>query len=213
MAAGLRERKKLRTHQLIFEAAARLFEARGFDGVTISEVAHEADVSEMTVYKHFPTKEDLVFSGLIAFEERLVDAVRERAPGESPLDACRRLLLDSSRLESDAVAELIRKGAVLMRGSAALQTRELQVMNAYTEQLAELLAEETAAAPDDVEPRSVAQALIGTHRALVLHIRHQVLAGRHGPQLAAGARAQAAHAFARLDRGLAEFAVRPLAVS
>src|SRR5262245_1292660 len=53
---GLRDRKKQQTRQLIFETAARLFAARGFDVVTVAEVARAADVSEMTVFNYFPTR-------------------------------------------------------------------------------------------------------------------------------------------------------------
>lgn len=57
---GLRERKKQRTRELIAETARRLFSARGFDRVTVAEIARAAEVSEQTVFNYFPTKEDLV---------------------------------------------------------------------------------------------------------------------------------------------------------
>ena len=57
---GLRERKKLRTRQLIAETAMRLFVERGFDAVPVAAVARAAEVSEATVFNYFPTKEDLV---------------------------------------------------------------------------------------------------------------------------------------------------------
>ena len=68
-AQGLRERKKLQTRELIAETARRLFAERGFEAVTVAEVARAADVAEKTVFNYFPTKEDLVYWRLESFEE------------------------------------------------------------------------------------------------------------------------------------------------
>jgi AcrR family transcriptional regulator len=209
ISTGLRERQKQQTRQVIFETATRLFAERGFDAVTVAEVARAADVSEMTVFNHFSTKEDLCFAGMEFFEERLLDAVRERAEGVSALAAFRRLILDgSSRLAAAENAEMIANAAALIGGSATLQTREREIVARYTQQLAELLAAETGARPGDVEPWAVASALMGAHRALVAYVRSSVLAGRRGPRLAAQARSQAMRAFARLESGLAGYAIR-----
>jgi AcrR family transcriptional regulator len=207
---GLRERKKRQTRQLIFETASRLFAERGFDAVTVAEVARAADVSEVTVFNYFPTKEDLFFSGMEVFEEQLLEAVRWRASGESALGAFRRLLLNSfARIAADENAAVIAKAAALINASPALQAREREVAARYTQLLAATLADETSAAADAVEPWAVASALMGAHRALVAHVRNRALAGRHGRQLAADARAEAIHGFVRLERGLAGYAVRP----
>src|SRR4029453_6537193 len=90
---GLRERKKQQTRQLIADTARRLFAERGFDGVTVAEVAREADVAEKTVFNYFPTKEDLFYSRLEACEEELLEAIREREPGQTVLTAFRGFLL------------------------------------------------------------------------------------------------------------------------
>src|SRR3954453_13012093 len=90
---GLRERKKAQTRQLIAETARRLFAERGFEAVRVSEVAEAADVSDATVFNYFPSKEDLFYSGLEAFEEELLSAIRDREPGESVLDAFARFVL------------------------------------------------------------------------------------------------------------------------
>jgi AcrR family transcriptional regulator len=204
---GLRQRQKQQTRQLIFETASRLFAERGFDAVTVAEVARAADVSDMTVFNHFPTKEDLCFAGMEFFEERLLDAVRKRAAGVSALEAFRRPVVDGcSQLAAKEHAELIAKAAALIGGSPTLQVREREIVARYTQRLAELLAAETGAHPDDVEPQGVAGALMGTHRALVAYVRRSVLAGRRGPKLAADTRSQAKRAFARLDSGLADYA-------
>ena len=80
-------------------------------------------------------------------------------------------------------------------------------MARYTQALARLLAEETGREAADVEAHAVASALMGVHRALVAHVRARVLAGWRGPQLAADARSQAIRALARLESGLAGYAV------
>lgn len=84
---GRRERKKAVTRQRIVDAALELFVARGFDAVSVREVADLADVSPTTVFSYFPQKEALLF-----FEEddqrmRLVAAVTDRAAGASISDA------------------------------------------------------------------------------------------------------------------------------
>src|SRR3954469_12316534 len=90
---GLRERKKLRTRQLIAETARRPFAERGFDRVTVAEIAREAEVAQATVFNYFPTKEDLFYSRLEAFEEGLLTAIRERPPGQGVLAAFGAFLL------------------------------------------------------------------------------------------------------------------------
>ncbi len=80
-AVGRRERKKAATRAAILDAATALFLERGFDGVSVREIADKADVSPKTVFTHFPQKEALVFSDEDERHERLVAAVTGRAPG------------------------------------------------------------------------------------------------------------------------------------
>ena len=87
MATGLRERKKQQTRELIAETARRLFSERGFERVSVAEIARVADVSEKTVFNYFPTKEDLVYWRLESFEDELLARSVRRAAGESVLDA------------------------------------------------------------------------------------------------------------------------------
>lgn len=207
---GLRERKKRQTRALIAAAAHRLFSDRGFDAVTVAEVARAADVSEGTVYNYFPTKEDLFYGGMEAFEAELVDAVRDRPVGEPVLDAFRRFVLDSlGRLANEEVPDVVATAARLVAASRALQAREREIVAHYTDALAALVAQEAEAPADDVEASAAAAALMGVQRALVAYVRAQVLDGRHGPELAADARAQAERAFARLETGLAGYTPRP----
>ncbi|MFD7871979.1 TetR/AcrR family transcriptional regulator [Microbacterium sp. NPDC059771] len=78
---GRRERKKAATRKNISDVATRMFLERGFDNVSIREVADAADVSPTTVFAHFPQKEALVFDEDDEQRDRLVAAVRDRRTG------------------------------------------------------------------------------------------------------------------------------------
>jgi AcrR family transcriptional regulator len=93
--AGLRERKKARTRRVIADAAARLFAERGYEQVTVSDVARAAEVSEQTVYNYFQTKEQLVTDLHEHFQEELDRLIRTRHPGTSSAAAIRELVLDT----------------------------------------------------------------------------------------------------------------------
>jgi AcrR family transcriptional regulator len=200
---GLRERKKQRTRQLLAETARRLFEERGFDAVTVAEVARVADVSEGTVFNYFPTKEQLFYGQMERFEARLVDAVRSRPEGESPLEAFRRVIVEGGdRLAADEVADVIASAGRIVEASPALQAREREIVAEHTEALAELLAAEAGAEPGDVGSQVVAGTLMTVHRVLVDDVRRAVLQGERGPALAERLRSNAERAFARVERGL-----------
>ena len=87
--AGLRERKKQRTRQLIADTAARLFAEHGYEHVAVSDVARAAEVSEPTVYNYFPTKDQLVLDRDEELRDRLTQLIRARSPGVSPAAALR----------------------------------------------------------------------------------------------------------------------------
>lgn len=206
---GLRERKKQQTRAHIAETAQRLFAERGFDAVTVAEVAGEADVSEGTVFNYFPTKEDLFYSGMDVFEARVIDAVRDRPVGESVLAAFREVVMAGiPHLAEDETADVVATAADTVRSSRSLQAREREIAAHYTAELAALIAEETRRPTDDVEPAAVAAALMGVQRALVAYVHASVRAGRRGAKLAGGTRAQAKRAFARLENGLGDYARR-----
>jgi AcrR family transcriptional regulator len=208
---GLRERKKQRTRELIADSAWQLFAERGFDRVTVAEVARAADVSEATVFNYFPTKEDLVYGRMEAFEEELLRAVRERPAGESILAAFGGFVLEPRGLlasKDEGAAEGLATIARVITGSPALVARERQIFASYTESLAALITGETGAAAGDVEPWVAANSLIGVHRALIDYVRREVLAGRHSTRLAREVRSQGTRALARLEQGLGRYAVK-----
>jgi AcrR family transcriptional regulator len=90
-ASERRTRKRLRTRQAISDVATRLFFERGFDQVTIDEIADAADVGRMTVFNHFPRKEDMFFDREDEMRDIAFAAVRERDVGTSPVQALKAL--------------------------------------------------------------------------------------------------------------------------
>jgi AcrR family transcriptional regulator len=208
---GLRERKKLQTRQLIAATARRLFAERSFESVTVADVARAADVSEATVFNYFPTKEDLFYSGLEAFEEELLTTIRERDPGESVVAAFGRFVSEPRGLLAARDPEAVERLAAISRvivESPALLAREQRIFAGYTDSLAALLAEETNADAGDVRPWVAANALMGVHRAVVDYTRRAIVAGARNPQLARRVRAQTKQALALLEDGLGDYATK-----
>jgi AcrR family transcriptional regulator len=208
---GLRERKKQRTRQLIADTARRLFAERGFEAVPVAEIARAAEVSEATVFNYFPTKEDLLYSRLEAFEEELLSSIRDRAPGESVLSAFARFITTPRGLLAAEDPEQLEHLAAITRvitESPSLLAREQQVYADYTDALAALLAAETGADANDTEPWIIAHTLIGLHQAVVDYSRREIRAGTRNPTLARRVRRQAGQAVALLSHGLAEYGVR-----
>jgi AcrR family transcriptional regulator len=208
---GLRERKKERTRALIAETARRLFAARGFEAVSVAEIAREAEVSEATVFNYFPTKEELVYSRFEAFEQEMLAAIRDRPQGESITATFARFISKPGGLLASRDPDEVDKLAGINRmiaESPALLARERQIFDRYTGSLAALIAEETGARADSIEPWAVANALIGVHRASVDFARQRIVAGARNPGLARSVRRQISQALAALDRGLADYDVK-----
>jgi AcrR family transcriptional regulator len=182
--------------------------------VTVAEIARESDVAEKTVFNYFPTKEDLFYSRLEAFEEEMLTAIREREPGESALDAFgsfilqRRGVLAFGDARDPEATEQLRTITRTITDSPALVARERQVFARYTDSLAALLAEETGAPTGSVEPVVAATALLGAHRALIDYVRRRALAGDSASAIGRGVRTEAKRALALLERGLGDYARR-----
>lgn len=209
---GLRERKKQRTRLLIADTARRLFAERGFEAVSVAEVARAAEVSEATVFNYFPTKEDLVFQGLASFETELLAAIRERSAGEGAVAAFGRFVLQARGFLAaggEASTQELIGISRMIAASPALVARERQILARYAGSLAELLAEETGAAPGDLRPRVVADALIGVHAALIGYVRQRLVDEPvHVAALARDVQEQGEQALALLAQGMAGYAVK-----
>jgi hypothetical protein len=111
-------------------------------------------------------------------------------------------------LRDEEATEQLRTITRVITGSPGLLAREREVMARYTDALAALLAEQTGAGAGSVEPRVVAAALIGIHRSLIDYVRRRTVEGGKAPEIAREVRREAKRAFARLERGLADYAVK-----
>jgi AcrR family transcriptional regulator len=102
-AETLRERKKRMTSEAIFQQAKRMFDERGYDNVTVAEIADAANISVKTLFTYIRSKEDLIFNDAPTMLDQILAAVRERPAGASGLDAVIATMLAAARREPDGI--------------------------------------------------------------------------------------------------------------
>ncbi|MGW2372036.1 MULTISPECIES: TetR/AcrR family transcriptional regulator [Kitasatospora] len=204
---GLRELKKQQTRELLADTAMELFAERGFEQVTVVEVARAAGVSPNTVFNYFPTKEDLFFDRQDEVVAHLAEVVRRRPAGSSAADAVRADLRAGVADGEPTVGLNPEMGTFwrIIADSPALRARLLELGERAEAALAAVLAEESGADPKDPLPRVMAGALAGAHRAVLAEIRRAMVAGE--PAVAVRERVEAAveRAFGLLGSGLAGY--------
>jgi AcrR family transcriptional regulator len=206
---GARELRRQETRAKIVDAAAELFAERGFDAVSVMEIARRAGVVEKTVFNHFPVKEGLVFDADPPMRAALLEAVRRRPAGESVSAAAGSFVVGAvSLLGSPEAATGLAQMARVIRGSRTLQVREREILGELTNALAQLIAEETGAQGDQVEPWLAAHAVLGLYASLLELARDRVLAGVGGLELSAELRRQGRRGLSLLQFGLAGYAKR-----
>lgn len=135
----MRERKKAATRQALADAALTLFLERGFDRVTVAEIAEAADVSVATLFKHFPSKEALLFDRDADREAALISAVRDREPGSSILDSLRALFVAGRESPPDADLQQFR---ALVAGTPSLREYLTRMWARHIDALARTIAED-----------------------------------------------------------------------
>ncbi|MFS0694597.1 TetR/AcrR family transcriptional regulator [Streptomyces nitrosporeus] len=180
MTEGLRERKKRRTRQQLSDVATGLFLERGFDAVTIAEIARAADVSVNTVYNYFPAKEDLFLDHGRDIVERLSRYVRGRADGESAADAVLREL--RVRVEGVSPAVGLMEGydrfMRVVQDADSLKARLWHIQQEALLDLERTLLAEPGAGRDPRTAELVAGQLSWVHGTLTAYIGREMAAGR-----------------------------------
>lgn len=204
---GLRERKKLRTRQQISEVALRLFLARGFDAVSVADVAAAAEVSKPTLFRYFPSKEDLVIDRVADHREESARVVRDRRAGEPPLAALHRheleLLADRDPITGLCDHPTTIALRQLIYGVPSLGAHLIAFTARSAAALAEALAEADPPGTDPLTARLAAVQIVGVIQVLAEDNWRQLVAGRAVDDRYPVAVAAADHAFALLSGGLA----------
>jgi AcrR family transcriptional regulator len=198
---GLRERKKRQTRQDIAAAAMTLFAARGFDAVTVAEIARAADVSEKTVFNYFPAKEDLIAQRGVERLDELIAAVRGQPPGAPLLAPFRRMTMDFlDEVEREPVDSIVAVPR-LVTGSTALRERLYIAWEREAAALTPVIAAQAGLHPDDLLAAVIARTLSWTHRLVYRAAFARLLDGEDQHAVATSLRIEAARAYDQLERG------------
>ncbi|MFF3002013.1 TetR family transcriptional regulator [Kitasatospora sp. NPDC057940] len=202
---GLRERKKERTRETIAATAIRLFLDRGFDQVSITEIAEAAEVSRRTLFAYFPTKEDLVLQRFADHENEAARTVRARPGGQPPLEALRAAVLDglarrdpnTGLCDDPEVMAFLR----MIVETESLAARMIRYAARGSDELAEALLE---AGVDPLDARLVATQVIVVQRELAVMNQERLADGTSADDHYPEAVRAAERAFALLRDGLGQ---------
>lgn len=156
---GLRERKKIKTRMAIRAATYELIENQGYDATTIEQIAERAEVSQSTVFRYFPTKEDIVLTD--EYDSVLEEELRARPADEPWLDSLRYILKRAVGISSIEEPEVTRLRSRLMLEVPAVRSRMIESMSETGRLLCRVIAERAGRDPADLEVRVYAMSLIG----------------------------------------------------
>lgn len=206
MTTGLRERRKQEARRAISGAAMALFEARGFDEVTISQVADAAGVSKMTVTNYFPRKEDLVFDQSEANIASLAGAAAARAAGESLITALRRDYAERIAAGDVTLGPPTPEFARMVQGSHVLASRGREIEDLREQALGDAIAAETGT--DEPQQRIAAAQLAAVHRVLFAEATRRVLDGQPRAEICRALATAACQAFDLLEPSLGGYGIK-----
>lgn len=196
------ERGGPQTRARILEVAHLMFLERGYDAVTVADVARAAGVSSVTVFNHFPRKEDLFLDRTDDAVELLRSAVRDRAPGVDALTSLREMafLLVDERQPLSGVDERSLPFFRTVAGSPALIARAREI----AAELQRILAEELEHDPDfDGDGTLLAALFVAGYAAVMVETARRVIAGEAPSELLDDHRARLERLFDALRSGVA----------
>lgn len=164
---GLRERKKIKTREAIRDATYALIREQGYDATTIEQIADRAEVSPSTVFRYFPTKEDIVLTD--EYDPLMLEELRARPADEPWMDSLRhviRMSLDTMMAEDP---EVVRMRAHLGIQVPAVRSRMVESMSETGRMLRGAIAERTGLDPDSLDVRVYAMSLTGGLMEVYMH--------------------------------------------
>jgi AcrR family transcriptional regulator len=156
---GLRERKKIKTRTAIRDATYALIKEQGYDATTIEQIAERAEVSQSTVFRYFPTKEDIVLTD--EYDEILLHELSARPADEPWMDSVRHIMRKAVGLGMAEEPEVTRLRARLTVEVPAVRSRMMESMSATGKLLAQAVAARTGRDEGSLEVRVYAKSLIG----------------------------------------------------
>jgi AcrR family transcriptional regulator len=171
--ADRRTRKRLATRKLISDTATRLFFERGFDRVTVDDIADASDVGRMTVFNHFPRKEDMFFDLDEEGRDDLTAALKQRGV-RTPVEALRVFAHDAFDQQKPYLrfSEKSRQFLDTVRASEALKGRARAIRDELTDVLRAALSESVGRGSDDPEAHLAATLQIGIWAVAFLEAHH-----------------------------------------
>jgi AcrR family transcriptional regulator len=190
-AEGLRERKKRLTRTAIFDVAARLFSERGFENVTVAEIADAANISVKTLFTYVRAKEELVFSDEPNILDALVAAVRKRAAGQAPLDAVAATLLAAAAADDDTDRTGLEGFHRMIGHSPAIKSRLRAMWDGTEDALTGALAEPGDGPRERADHRlTAAQLMVLVRTVTSQEVRAHVASAAQAAQAADGRAAE-----------------------
>ncbi len=162
---GRRSRKKSKTRADLLEAGASLFEANGFDETTTSDIAERADVSQRTLFRHFETKEALLYGDMDDLQLELRDALASRPPDEPILAMLRRVMLSlADNFDRNRDRRLLQARLAATYGSVSAYSRAVVQTN-WEREIIVAVADRLAVDPiTDPRPEIIAGATMSAIR-------------------------------------------------
>lgn len=157
---GRRERKNAQTRTALADTARQLFLEKGYDQVSVKEIADAVDISVPTVFKHVPDgKEALMFDDGVERREGLLSALRDRPAGQSVLAALRAFMSGRGPFRPDPTPEFRRMTDLIMT-TPPLRNYSRKLWIRCEAPLAEAIAAELGRAPDDLTARAAARFIL-----------------------------------------------------
>jgi AcrR family transcriptional regulator len=178
-AGSLRERKRERTRRALVDAAAELFERKGYDETTIAEIAAAAEVSARTFFGYFASKEEIVFPDSAERVQIALDSIADRRPQDRPVDVLLRALQRVAEVDTDMVSRLAVVRVQLIMDVPAVRGRGLQILFSAQRQIARRLHAAFPGELDEVTAAALVGAMVGAvSSALMAVLDDPAQAGR-----------------------------------